>query len=83
MNAPAHNPSQSSIKPPVVEVGVIGWVRTNLFSGWFNSLLTLVTLYGLWKIVPALIQWAFVDSVWFTDGEACKQADGACWSAIW
>jgi general L-amino acid transport system permease protein len=70
------------MKPPVTEVGVIGWVKANLFKGWFNSLLTIVTLYGLWKVVPPLIEWAFVDSVWFTDGDACKQVDGACWSVI-
>jgi general L-amino acid transport system permease protein len=28
-------------------VGTIGWVKANLFNGWFNSLLTLVTLYLL------------------------------------
>ena len=35
------------LKPPVTHVGVIGWVRANLFNGWFNSLLTIVTLYFL------------------------------------
>jgi general L-amino acid transport system permease protein len=44
--------------------------------------LTIVALFVLWKIVPPFIRWAFVDSVWFTDGAACKQIDGACWSVI-
>lgn len=72
------------LKPPVTSVGVIGWARANLFNGWFNSLLTLVTLLALWMIVPPLFQWAFIDSLWNTTGTACRQASdaGACWSII-
>jgi len=70
------------IKPPVTSVGVIGWIRTNLFKGWFNSLLTIVTIYCLWVIVPPLIRWAFIDSLWLSTGAECQQSDGACWSII-
>ncbi|MCG2774921.1 MAG: amino acid ABC transporter permease [Desulfobacterales bacterium] len=70
------------IKPPVTQVGVIGWIRTNLFKGWFNSLLTIITIYFLWMIVPPLIRWAFIDSLWVSTGAECQQSDGACWSII-
>jgi general L-amino acid transport system permease protein len=70
------------LKPPVTSVGVIGWVRANLFNGWFNSLLTILTLYLLWTIVPPVIGWAFIESVWNTTGAVCRDADGACWSVI-
>ena len=70
------------IKPPVTEVGVLGWIRTNLFKGWLNSCLTIITLFILWKIVPPLFRWAFVDSLWFSSGAECQQASGACWSVI-
>jgi His/Glu/Gln/Arg/opine family amino acid ABC transporter permease subunit len=70
------------LKPPVTSVGVIGWVRSNLFSSWFNSLLTIITVYCLWVIVPPLIRWAFIDSLWVSTGAECHQADGACWSII-
>ncbi len=70
------------LKPPVTSVGVIGWVRNNLFNGWFNSLLTVVTLFLLWRIVPPLFRWAFVDSVWSTTAQECREAGGACWSVI-
>ncbi|NIO04424.1 MAG: ABC transporter permease subunit [Proteobacteria bacterium] len=70
------------LTPPVSSVGVIGWVRNNLFNGWFNSLLTVVTLFLLWKIVPPLFRWAFVDSVWSTTAQECREAGGACWSII-
>jgi general L-amino acid transport system permease protein len=70
------------LKPPVTSVGVIGWVRSNLFKGWFNSLLTIITIYCLWLIVPPLIRWAFIDSLWISTGAECQQSDGACWSII-
>ncbi len=72
----------TEIKPPVARVGVIGWVRANLFSSVFNSFLTVVTLYFLWKIVPGLFRWAFLDSSWTTTGAGCRAADGACWSIV-
>jgi len=70
------------IRPPVTSVGVIGWIRANLFNSVFNSILTLVTLFLLGKVVPPLVRWAFIDSVWVGSGQACKQAAGACWSII-
>ena len=71
-----------ALKPPVTSVGVIGWIRYNLFKGWFNSLLTIITIYCLWVIVPPLIRWAFIDSLWVSTGAECQQSDGACWSII-
>jgi len=70
------------LKPPVTSVGIIGWVRSNLFKGWFNSLLTIITIYCLWKIIPPLFRWAFIDSLWVSTGAECQQANGACWSII-
>lgn len=70
------------IRPPVTSVGVIGWVKKNLFNGWFNSFLTLVTLYFFYKVIPPLLEWMFIDSVWTTTGKGCRKAAGACWSII-
>jgi len=70
------------LRPPITSIGVIGWVKNNLFNGVFNSILTVVTLFFLWKVVPPLFRWAFIDSVWHTTGQACRQAAGACWSVI-
>jgi len=76
-------PSNSEvIRPPATEVGVLGWVKGNLFNGWLNSLLTIGVIYLLWIVVPPLIRWAFVDSVWFSGSEECRAVDGACWSVI-
>ncbi len=81
--ASAAQPTENEVlKPPPTSVGVIGWVRANLFNGFFNSLLTLATLYLLYKTVPPLIRWAFIDSVWRTGGQGCRQATGACWAVV-
>ena len=82
MGAYVQDTPAEELKPPVTSVGVIGWIRANLFNGWFNSLLTIVILYSLWLVIPPFIRWAFIDSVWNTTGVACRKADGACWSII-
>ena len=76
------NSAAAVVKPPVITVGVIGWVRNNLFNGWFNSLLTLAMLFLLGKTLPPFIRWAIIDSSWFTTSEQCREAAGACWSVI-
>lgn len=81
MNESVRTPSQQ-MKPPVSSVGAMGWVKANLFNGVFNSILTVATLLILWKIVPPLIRWAFIDGVWRTTGQACRHATGACWSVV-
>jgi general L-amino acid transport system permease protein len=80
VSAPQAEPGH--IKPPVISVGIIGWIRSNLFNGVFNSLLTLLMIYFFYKTVPPFIKWAFVDSVWWSSGQACKTATGACWSVV-
>ncbi len=70
------------IKPPLTGIGVIGWARKNLFSGKFNTVLTLLILFALVKTVPPFIRWAFVDSLWSSESQACKEAAGACWSVV-
>jgi general L-amino acid transport system permease protein len=82
MEAYIQETPEEELKPPVTSKGAIGWVTANLFNGWFNSLLTILTLYLLWVIVPPLFRWAFIDSVWNTTGAVCRDVDGACWSII-
>lgn len=44
--------TQQPVLPPSLETGVAGWLRANLFSSWYNSALTGLTLavsiWGLW-----------------------------------
>jgi general L-amino acid transport system permease protein len=82
MEAYVQQQPAEELKPPVTSFGVIGWLKSNLFNGWFNSLLTIVTLYFLWKVIPPLVRWALIDSAWNTTGAVCRDVDGACWSII-
>lgn len=77
-----HGKTKDVVKPPVTSVGVIGWIKGNLFNGWFNTILTVVLLYLFAKFIPPLIRWAFVDSLWISSGAECRAAGGACWSII-
>jgi general L-amino acid transport system permease protein len=70
------------IKPPVINIGVIGWVKANLFNGWFNSILTIAVGYLLWLTIPPFVEWAFINSSWFSTSEQCKAGTGACWSVV-
>lgn len=81
-DARPQQPFVEDIKPPRTSVGVIGWLKANLFNSWFNSLLTLLVLFIFYKTIPPFVQWAFIDSLWMSTGKECLAADGACWSII-
>lgn len=70
------------LRPPAMEVGILGWIRRNLFKGYVNSILTIVIAAALLNLVPQFVRWAFVDSVWYSTGKECHQAAGACWSVV-
>ncbi|MBM3585459.1 MAG: amino acid ABC transporter permease [Alphaproteobacteria bacterium] len=71
------------LPPPATTVGVLGWLRTNLFSSWLNTALTLLGLYLLWLIVPPLLDWAvFSATITGEDRTACEPNPGACWVFI-
>lgn len=67
------------LPPPAMSVGVVGWLRANLFSSWFNTLLTLFAVYLVWLMLPPLIQWAFIDADWTGTTRADCTSGGACW----
>ena len=75
---------EPSMPPPMLSRGVAAWLRTNLFSSWANSLVTVLMLaFSLWTIVP-LIEWATIKAIWSApDGALCRaHQDGACWAFI-
>ncbi len=69
---------------PMLTSGPIYWMKKNLFSSWFNALLTVAGLLLLWKIVPPLVNWMFFDAVFVAaDRNECRAlGDGACWAFI-
>jgi general L-amino acid transport system permease protein len=60
----------------------LSWLRRNLFSGWANTLVTLLILFLLFKTLPRLVDWAFIEAIWRPDSQACRAAQGACWGFV-
>ena len=76
--------SQADLLPeraaPVTTVGIVGWLRQNLFSSWVNTAFSLIALYLLWLIIPTVINWAFIDSDLAGDDRFACEGAGACWA---
>ena len=69
--------------PPPVSSGLVGWLRANLFSSVFNTILTLLAVGFLAVAVPPVIRWALVDAVWTApNSRICHNSAGACWAFI-
>jgi general L-amino acid transport system permease protein len=80
-NMPA---AATEMRPPRSEIGVIGWLRHNLFSSWGNTILTIVGLYLVWRLLDGIVSWGIVTAVWTgDDGKACQaEGTGACWAFV-
>jgi general L-amino acid transport system permease protein len=64
---------------------VLNWLRKNLFATWPSALATLFLLWLAWRLVPPLVDWAFLDAVWRApDSSACRavEGQGACWAFV-
>lgn len=51
------------LPPPMAVGGPVHWVRTNLFSGPFNTIMTLLALFFIYKLVVAAFPW-FYNGIW-------------------
>ena len=70
--------------PPLTEVGIIKWLRENLFSSWFNSLLTVLSLYFIFILLKDFIPWVY-GAHWTTGSiRECYDInpDVACFSVL-
>ncbi len=56
---------QSDVQmPPRVEVGVLGWLTKNLFSPWYNALLTVISVGFIFFVGRVILLWAFRSARW-------------------
>ena len=60
----------------------LNWIRQNLFSGWTNSIITVVLIYFLASIIPPMFDWLFFEATWIADDRTGCTSDGACWAII-
>lgn len=72
----------SVTRPPLAQSGPIAWLRQNLFSNWFNCVLTFVALYIIIMGGKALVTWAIADATFVGTFEDCRKSSGACWAVV-
>jgi general L-amino acid transport system permease protein len=53
-----------SIQPPRSEIGVVGWLRANLFSSIANSILSVVAGAFVILVIVNLVNWVFNLAAW-------------------
>jgi general L-amino acid transport system permease protein len=79
-------------RPPSGVAGPWAWTRTNLFSSWWSTAVTLALGYLILRFSADFVSWAIVHAVWSVpydaqgrpDNTACQNAKGigACWAVI-
>jgi general L-amino acid transport system permease protein len=52
------------VKPPVLTIGPLAWLRKNLFNTWYNILLTLLAIWLLYAFLKPAMQWATTEARW-------------------
>ena len=52
------------LAPPRSQMGVVGWMRSNLFSAWYNSAITLVTIVALAMGLWFGLGWILLEADW-------------------
>ncbi len=78
-------PKPERAAPPST-VGVIGWMRQNLFSNVSNTLLTIVGAYIVYVFLAWVLNWAVFNAVWQAENRReCLDLvgrSGACWPGV-
>lgn len=83
MNAITNPPAPGApMEPPSTRTGVVGWLRKNLFSTWYNGILTLVLAYVVIRILVPVVDWAFIDANFLGTSQAACTGGGACWAFL-
>ena len=88
MNKKLYAPGSHQIYPPSSEVGIVGWLRRNLFATPKDVVLSLAAVYLIYAFLPGLVQWALIDAVWIAKDRAecwelmAEPGSGACWAFI-
>ena len=70
------------LRPPPGTVGFVGWIRQNLFPSVTSSILTVLSIYLLYLIIPPLIDWVFLDAQVSGNSRTDCTNEGACWALL-
>ena len=87
LNASAKVAEAAPRSAPITQIGFVGWLRANLFSGWLSTAVTLALGYFIIRWAIGFVDWAVVNAVWSVPNnqtQACRdlRGVGACWAVI-
>jgi len=71
--------------PPISESSILGWMQKNLFSSFFNSILTIISLYIIYITVSGVYIWGIADATFVAENRReCynNSLTGACWAGV-
>ncbi len=78
-------------EPPLTETGIVKWARENLFSGWLNSILTVLSILFVYWVLAHILPW-MLGGIWdassLTECRAIRDeiygpdASVACWAVL-
>jgi len=78
-------PKPERAAPPST-VGVVGWIRQNLFSSVSNTLMTILGAYIVYVFLASVLNWALFNAVWEAENRReCLDLvgrSGACWPGV-
>jgi general L-amino acid transport system permease protein len=78
----------AALRPPAAQRGVLGWLRTNIFSSPLNSFLTLISIVLIAWLLPPFLNFTIFQATWTgSDRLACiataeRPEIGACWPFV-
>jgi len=82
----------AEVKPPVLTIGPLAWLRKNLFSTWYNIALTLLAIWLLSALLEPAIQWGTTEARWgvikanltlFMVGQYPRSQIGRVWLTVY
>jgi general L-amino acid transport system permease protein len=73
---------EAILAPPIERIGVLRWLKENLFNSPLNAILTLLCLWLLWAIIPPILDWAIFDATISGESRDACTGEGACWTFI-
>ena len=50
--------------PPEMRDTPVNWIKNNLFSPWYNGIITVVILFGLFSLTYNFLSWSFTEAQW-------------------
>lgn len=72
------------LPPPSDTIGPIAWIRENLLSSPANIIMTVLSAWFLYVVIPPTVEWMFLDAAFTGESrDECRaKAGGACWAFI-